>query len=87
VVQNNRRVTVLDIMNELKNGGSALQHINSGWNQESLKKLVTAIHRKGPGSQNIVLHHENFRPDTAHTTVAAIEATAWTFLLILNLSS
>lgn len=56
------------------------QTINSIRYQQTLKKLAVAIRRKRPMLQNVILHHDNARPHTAHATTAAIEAKGWTIL-------
>jgi [histone H3]-lysine36 N-dimethyltransferase SETMAR len=54
--------------------------INSVRYQETLKKLAVAIRRKRPTLQNVILHHDNARPHTAHATSDEIAAKGWTVL-------
>ena len=54
--------------------------INSARYQETLRKLASAIRRKRPNLQNVILHHDNARPHTAHATAAEIAAKGWTVL-------
>jgi histone-lysine N-methyltransferase SETMAR len=54
--------------------------VNSHRYQDTLKKLARAIRVKRPNMQNVILHHDNARPHTAHTTTAAIAAKGWTVL-------
>jgi histone-lysine N-methyltransferase SETMAR len=60
----------------LQKGGT----INSACYQATLKKLAVAIRRKRPHLQNVILHHDNARPHTAHATTALIAAKGWTVL-------
>ena len=54
--------------------------INAARYQETLKKLAVAIGRKRPSIQNMILHHDNARPHTAHATTDEITAKGWTVL-------
>ena len=54
--------------------------INSACYQATLMKLAVTIRRKRPHLQNVILHHDNARPHTAHATNALIAAKGWTVL-------
>ena len=56
------------------------QTINSACYQATLMKLAAAIRRKRPNLQNVILHHDNARPHTAHATTDLIAAKGWTVL-------
>jgi len=51
---------------------------NSNRYQETLTKL--AIRLKRPTLRNVILHHDNARPHSAHATTASIDVRGWTVL-------
>ena len=54
--------------------------INSIRYQETLKKLARSVRRKRPDLHDVILHHDNARPHTAHATTTAIAKRGWTVL-------
>lgn len=54
--------------------------INSERYKQTLRKLAVAIRRKRPDMKNVILHHDNARPHTAHATIADIATRGWVVL-------
>jgi histone-lysine N-methyltransferase SETMAR len=54
--------------------------INSDRYQKTLRKLSAAVRLKRPDLKNVILHHDNARPHTAHATISHIASRGWTVL-------